>query len=49
MAEGLWQRQRKRDKPRQRRDRREWLGELVQADGATMTGWKAAARGWCWW
>jgi len=34
MAEGLWQRQRKRDRHRQRRDRRECFGELVQADGS---------------
>jgi hypothetical protein len=33
-VEGLWQRQRKRDKHRQRRERRECLGELVQADGS---------------
>lgn len=34
MAEGLWKRQRKRDKHRQRRERRECFGELVQADGS---------------
>ena len=34
MAEALWQRQRKRDQHRQRRDRRECFGELVQADGS---------------
>jgi hypothetical protein len=34
VAEGLWQRQRKRDPHRQRRDRRECFGELVQADGS---------------
>lgn len=34
VAQGLWQRQRKRDKHRQRRERRECLGELVQADGS---------------
>jgi hypothetical protein len=34
LAEGLWQRQRKRDQHRQRRDRRECWGELVQADGS---------------
>ena len=34
MAEGLWTRQRKRDKHRQRRQRRECFGELVQADGS---------------
>jgi hypothetical protein len=34
MGEGLWQRQRKRDQHRQRRDRRECFGELVQADGS---------------
>jgi len=33
-VEGLWERQRKRDPHRQRRDRRECLGELVQADGS---------------
>jgi hypothetical protein len=33
-AEGLWERQRKRDPHRQRRERRECLGELVQADGS---------------
>jgi len=30
----LWQRKRRRDKHRQRRDRRECFGELVQADGS---------------
>jgi hypothetical protein len=34
LSEGLWQRQRKRDQHRQRRDRRECFGELVQADGS---------------
>jgi len=34
MAEGLWQRQRKRDPHRQRRERRACFGELVQADGS---------------
>ena len=34
LAEGLWQRKRKRDKHRQRRARRECFGELVQADGS---------------
>jgi len=34
MAQGLWQRQRKRDQHRQRRERRECFGELVQADGS---------------
>jgi hypothetical protein len=34
VTEGLWQRQRKRDKHRQRRQRRPCLGELVQADGS---------------
>jgi len=34
MAEGLWQRQRKGDRHRQRRERRECFGELVQADGS---------------
>jgi transposase len=34
LAEGLWARQRKREKHRQRRDRRECFGELVQADGS---------------
>jgi hypothetical protein len=34
MADGLWQRQRKRDQHRQRRERRPCLGELVQADGS---------------
>jgi hypothetical protein len=34
VAEGLWQRQRKRDKHRQRRERRPCHGELVQADGS---------------
>jgi hypothetical protein len=31
---GLWERKRRRDKHRQRRDRRECLGELTQADGS---------------
>lgn len=34
LADGLWQRQRKRDRHRQRRERRECFGELVQADGS---------------
>jgi len=34
MTEGLWQRQRKRDQHRQRRERRPCWGELVQADGS---------------
>ena len=34
VAEGLWQRQRKREQHHQRRDRRECFGELVQADGS---------------
>ena len=34
LAEGLWQRKRKRDKHRSRRRRRECFGELVQADGS---------------
>jgi hypothetical protein len=34
VSEGLWERQRKRDQHRQRRDRRECFGELVQADGS---------------
>jgi hypothetical protein len=34
LAEGLWQRKRRRDKHRQRRQRRECFGELVQADGS---------------
>ncbi len=34
LAEGLWQRKRRRDRHRQRRSRRECFGELVQADGS---------------
>lgn len=34
VAEGLWQRHRKRDKHRRRRERRPCFGELVQADGS---------------
>jgi hypothetical protein len=34
LAEGLWERQRKRDQHRQRRDRRPCFGELVQSDGS---------------
>jgi hypothetical protein len=34
VGEGLWERHRKRDQHRQRRDRRQCLGELVQADGS---------------
>jgi transposase len=34
LAEGLWQRKRKRDQHRRRRTRRECFGELVQADGS---------------
>jgi len=34
LAEGLWERQRRRDKHRRRRERRECFGELTQADGS---------------
>lgn len=34
LDEGLWQRRRQRDKHRKRRQRRECLGELIQADGS---------------
>ncbi|NLX05716.1 MAG: ISNCY family transposase [Phycisphaerae bacterium] len=34
VAEGLWQRQRKRDTHRRRRERRPCFGEMVQADGS---------------
>ncbi len=34
LTAGLWQRKRRRDKHRQRRDRRECFGELTQADGS---------------
>ena len=34
LAEGLWERKRRRDKHRSRRQRRECFGELVQADGS---------------
>jgi len=34
LAEGLWDRKRRRDTHRQRRDRRECFGELTQADGS---------------
>ena len=34
LGEGLWQRKRRRDKHRRRRERRECFGELVQADGS---------------
>jgi transposase len=34
LAEGLWERKRRREKHRQRRDRRECFGELTQADGS---------------
>jgi transposase len=34
LAEGLWERKRRRDKHRQRRDRRPCFGELTQADGS---------------
>jgi hypothetical protein len=34
MREGLWQRQRQRDKHRSRRDRRPCFGEMVQADAS---------------
>ena len=34
LAAGLWERKRRRDRHRQRRDRRECLGELTQADGS---------------
>ena len=34
LTAGLWERKRRRDKHRQRRDRRECLGELTQADGS---------------
>jgi len=35
MSEGLWTRQRHRDKHRQRRERRACFGEMVQADAST--------------
>ncbi len=35
LSEGLWQRQRRRDKHRQRRARRMCFGEMVQADAST--------------
>ena len=34
LTAGLWERKRRRDKHRQRRDRRECFGELVQVDGS---------------
>ena len=34
VVEGLWERQRRRDRHRSRRERRECFGELVQADGS---------------
>jgi hypothetical protein len=34
LAEGLWERKRRREKHRQRRERRECFGELTQADGS---------------
>lgn len=34
LAEGLWERKRRREQHRQRRDRRECFGELTQADGS---------------
>ena len=34
LAEGLWERKRRRDRHRRRRQRRECFGELVQADGS---------------
>jgi hypothetical protein len=34
LAEGLWERRRRRDKHRRRRERRECFGELTQADGS---------------
>ena len=34
VAEGIWQRKRKREKHRQRRERRACYGELVQGDGS---------------
>ena len=34
LAEGLWERKRRRDKHRRRRERRECFGELTQADGS---------------
>ena len=43
VAEGLWQRKRRRDRHRRRRARREGFGELVQA------GWKDGASRWCCW
>lgn len=38
LAEGLWERKRKRDKHRQRRERRACFGEMVQAD-ASVHDW----------
>ena len=45
LAEGLWQKKRKRQKHRQRRERRAHRGELVQMDGSHHD-WFEGRRGW---
>ena len=44
VQEGLWQRQRRRGKHRQRRPRRQRFGELVQMDGSHHTWWGEQQR-----
>ncbi len=44
VAEGLWQRQRRRGRHRQRRERRKRFGELVQMDGSHHVWWGAQPR-----
>src|SRR5665213_1423983 len=45
LGEGLWTRERRRAKHRQRRPRRQFLGELVQMDGSHHD-WFEGRRGW---
>ncbi len=44
LAEGLWQRQRRRGPHRQRRERRRRFGELVQMDGSHHAWWGKQPR-----
>jgi hypothetical protein len=46
LKEGLWSRRRRRKPHRSRRERREWLGELVQMDGSHHD-WFEGRGPWC--
>jgi len=45
LSAGLWSRARKRRMHRKRRERKEHVGELVQMDGSSTTGWRTRPRG----